>query len=359
MGKKVTIQDIADALGISRNTVSKAINNSGGLAEATREKILQKAVEMGYKQFSYMKAVSGISGASGAPGAPGAPRETEDGPREIALLTTAFLGHSHFASVMLDSFQQEISELGYTLNTHRVSAENRKALTLPATFRKERAAAVLCIEVFDRAYADMVCALGLPALFVDGPAVCCTPALPADQLYMDNSAETARFVGDMLRRGKRRIGFIGNHEHCQSFFERYATFRCSMLLSGAPVREEDCVKSNDRDEIAAGIRAMESLPDVFLCANDFLAMDVIQAVRELGKSVPEDVWVCGFDDAPESRFISPPLTTIHIHTQIMAFSAVHLLMSRIREPNLDYRVMHTQTDLIYRASTGDREEGRP
>ena len=49
--KRVTIQDIADALGVSRNTVSKAINNSDGLAEATREKILQKAVEMGYKQI--------------------------------------------------------------------------------------------------------------------------------------------------------------------------------------------------------------------------------------------------------------------------------------------------------------------
>ena len=51
MNKKVTIQDIADALGISRNTVSKAINNTEGLADATREKILQKAMEMGYKQF--------------------------------------------------------------------------------------------------------------------------------------------------------------------------------------------------------------------------------------------------------------------------------------------------------------------
>ena len=54
--KKVTIQDIADELGVSRNTVSKAINNADGLAEATREKILQKATEMGCKQFSYIKA---------------------------------------------------------------------------------------------------------------------------------------------------------------------------------------------------------------------------------------------------------------------------------------------------------------
>lgn len=56
MANRVTIQDIADALGISRNTVSKAINNTGILADATREKILKKAVEMGYKQFAYFTA---------------------------------------------------------------------------------------------------------------------------------------------------------------------------------------------------------------------------------------------------------------------------------------------------------------
>lgn len=58
MNKKVTIQDIADALCISRNTVSKAINNADGLADSTREKILQKAVEMGYKQFSYAGSIA-------------------------------------------------------------------------------------------------------------------------------------------------------------------------------------------------------------------------------------------------------------------------------------------------------------
>ena len=54
MANRVTIQDIADALGLSRNTVSKAINNTGILADTTRQKILAKAVEMGYKQFSYI-----------------------------------------------------------------------------------------------------------------------------------------------------------------------------------------------------------------------------------------------------------------------------------------------------------------
>ena len=98
---------------------------------------------------------------------------------------------------------------------------------------------------------------------------------------------------------------------------------------------------------------MRSLPEVFLCANDFVAMDALRVLREMGKTVPDDIWLCGFDDSPESRMMTPPLTTIHIHTQIMTFSAVHLLMSRIKEPNLDYRAIHTQTELIWRESTGN------
>ncbi len=346
MPKRVTIQDIADALGVSRNTVSKAINNAAGLADATREKILQKAVEMGYKQFSYFHTVSGFS----------APPEARAPKREIALLSGKFLNQSHFASAMLDSFQQEISELGYTVNTHRIREEHLKKRALPATFCRERAAAILCMEVFDRPYAEMLCGLGLPTLFVDAPATFGEAALPADRLYMDNTAEVARFVREMTARGKTRIGFVGHRLHCQSFFERYAAFQYAMLMSGLPVEERYCVDSNDRGTITAGVQAMAELPEVFLCANDFVAMDVLHVLRDMGKSVPGDVWLCGFDDSPESGLISPPLTTIHIHTQIMAFSAVHLLFSRIKEPNLDYREIRTQTDLIWRESTGGKPE---
>ena len=241
MKKKVTIQDIADALGISRNTVSKAINNSEGLADATREKILQKAVEMGYKQFSYFSTFAAVSGSSA-----GGETSISGYQGEIALLTNAFLTQSHFASTMLDKFQREISQLGYTLNTHRVTEANLKEKSLPLSFRAEQVKAIICIEMFDREYDEMVCELGLPVLFVDGPARIDGYSLPADQLYMDNSTEIMRFVADMLRQGKRRIGFIGNYYHCQSFFERYAAFRCAMLMAGLPVDERHCVCSNER-----------------------------------------------------------------------------------------------------------------
>ena len=339
--KKVTIQDIADALGVSRNTVSKAINNSDGLAEATRERILQKAVEMGYKQFSYVNAVASVAAPRPAPGYQG----------EIALFTTVFLTQSHFASLMLDKFQREISQLGYSLNTHRVTPEDLKAGTLPITFSAERTRAILCIEMFDYDYDEMLCSLGLPVLFVDGPVKRYGRSLNADQLYMDNTTEVVRFVYTMLERGYDRLGFIGNYEHCQSFFERYTAFRGAMLLSGTDIPERWLIMANSAEEMHSLLAAAGDLPDVFLCENDFVAMDAMLSLRELGYSVPKDVMLCGFDDSAESRLCSPPLTTIHIHTQIMAFSAVQLLMSRIEAPSLDYRIVHTQTDLILRDST--------
>lgn len=340
--KKVTIQDIADALGVSRNTVSKAINNSEGLADATREKILQKAVEMGYKQFSYVRAYTGIRALQ--------PEEPEYH-GEIALLTATFMTHSHFASTMLDKFQREISQLGFTLNAHRVTDQNLRDKSLPLTFRPDQVKAVICIEMFNRSYDEMICDLGLPTLFVDGPVKEDGYSLPSDQLYMDNTVGITRFVNDMLAAGQRRIGFVGDYKHCQSFYERYCAFRMAMLMAGVPVDERFCFFHNHADDFIEQLAGLGDLPDVFICANDFVAGDLIRGLFSIGKTAPEDVRILGFDDAPESRIIRPALSTVHIHTQVMAFTAVQLLLSRMKEPSLDYRVVHTETDLIYRDST--------
>lgn len=204
--------------------------------------------------------------------------------------------------------------------------------------------------MFDRAYDEMVCGLGLPVLFVDGPNKRSGDSLPADQLYMENTAGITKLVNEMLEQGKRKIGFIGDYEHCQSFFERYTAFRSAMTLAGVPVNEAFCIKETS-DDMEPALAALPELPDLFICANDFIALDIIQALRKLGKSVPTDVLLSGFDDAPESRIMTPALTTVHIHTQIMAFTAINLLQTRMKEPSLDYRTVYTATELICRDST--------
>lgn len=354
MKTRVTIQDIAEELGISRNTVSKAINNTGILADATREKVLKKAAEMGYKQFSYVKVVD-----SGMPVlALSAPKENA----EIALFITNLLGNSHFATVMLDKFQKELSGLGYTLTMHRILSEEINSLTLPASFSIERTAGIICIEMFDYNYDKMICNLGLPVLLIDAPAPCFKEPLEADILLMDNQSNIYLFIQEMIQRGKTNIGFIGKHLHCQSFFERYTAYRQALYLSGLPCPDAYCITGNPpegrdpdsaayQDYLTECLQKLKHMPDVFLCANDFVAIDAMQVLKKLGYSVPQDVYLCGFDDSPDAKIVTPALTSIHIHSQIMGYYAINLLMSRINEPSLNYCTVHTETNLIYREST--------
>jgi len=345
MANRVTIQDIADELGLSRNTVSKALNGAEGLAEATRERIIAKAMDMGYKQFAYAQLISHYQDDAQTH------LLADSDKREVALLSVAYLAAPHFSSLMLDGLQNALTHIGLTLNSHRVTQANIDNLTLPSTLDMSRVAAVIGVEMFDRRYDEMVCALDVPVLFVDGPASLHGENLPCDQLYMENTTQVMRLVNDMLERGCRRIGFVGNWEHCQSFFERYSAFRLAMLMADAPVEERFCIPLNLTDTLRPALSALDELPDLFICANDFVALDFMQVVRELGFDVPRDVMIAGFDDSAESRRSVPPLTTIHIHTQVMAYSAIHLLRTRAEEPSLDYRRMYTETELIYRAST--------
>jgi LacI family transcriptional regulator len=264
---------------------------------------------------------------------------------------------------MLDKLQGEISQLGYSLTMHRIRSSEFEDRVLPKSFNKEKTSGILCIELFDYDYAQMVCSLGIPTLFADTP-VLMGRALNADKLYMDNTSAIYEFVGKMASIGKTRIGFIGEYTHCQSFFERYMAFRNAMYVSGIPINENYCIIKNKegvkypsfddyKSYLEGELRKLDSLPDVFICVNDFIAIDTLQAFRKLNISVPDDVYLCGFDDSPESKVITPPLTSIHIHSQIMGFSAAHLLLSRIQEPDLDYRTIYANTDLVYRESTGN------
>ena len=346
MTSRVTIQDIAAEHGLSRNTVSKALNNGSGLADATRERIIQKAVEMGYKQFVYTNTATSLQTQ-----ATSQPLADIVGKHEIALFSANFLGGSHFASLMLDSFQNQIAQLGFSLSMHRVTPEQLETLELPLTFRIERVAAILCIEMFDRKYDEMICDLGLPTLFVDTPPKLGNKLLSADMLFMDNSSELTRLIKDVIAAGKTRIGFIGDYDHCNSFNERFIAYHMAMVIADVPIDKRFTIKENKKAQILEELAKLDELPDMFVCANDFVALDALQALRDLGYDVPTDVWLSGFDDSGESRTCMPALTTVHIHTQIMAYMAVELLRTRIIEPSLDYRQVYTETNLRYRDST--------
>ena len=352
MGKKVTIQDIADELGISRNTVSKAINNAEGISETTRQRILKKAVELGYKQFSYVSALSNLSSLHGG--------ISEDSyaeiQGEISLLIPGFISNNHFASLLLDKLAEELSQIGMYLVTHRITAMDLANLTLPRTFSMERSRGIICVEVFNAEYSDMLCSQNIPVLFIDGPCRFGERSAKADMLLMDNTSEIITFIRKLIDRKLTKIGFIGDYKHCQSFYERFCAFRTALMDAGIAVDERYLILTRDKDidELACRLDELaeqDILPDAFICANDFLAIDSMQLLAQRDRTLLQSVRFLGFDDSHDSRSFYPSISTVHIHSEEMAFSALHLLISRIKNPSMDHRTIYVATDLILRDST--------
>jgi LacI family transcriptional regulator len=203
----------------------------------------------------------------------------------------------------------------------------------------------------------MLCSLGLPVLMIDAPVASYWKPLSADILLMDNFTSIYTVINDMSKKGISRIGFVGQVTHCRSFYERFMAFREAMYMNNLTCEDMFClteVHPHDtgyREYLFKKLETMKDMPQMFICANDFVALDLIGGLKKLGVECPRDIKLFGFDDSPESKIMTPSLSTSHIHSQIIGYSAANMVISRIEQPDLNYRITYTETDLIYREST--------
>lgn len=351
MNKRITLQDIANELGLSRNTVSKAMNNTGSIAEETKQKIFQTAVEMGYKQFAILPTIQSQTQSSASPSVHMA------NTKEIALFTHSLLGGSHFGSKLLDSFQKKIGEFGYKLSIYLIRDYELDHLIFPANFNEGNTAGILCLEIFSETYSRFLCNQSIPLLFVDTVVNHIALNLSADLLYMENKTSSYIMLKSIMEQGYTNIAFVGDYSHCQSFYERWSAYCQIMSDWNLPVKDENCIHDDDSNPYADikwmsnRIQSLPSLPDAFFCANDFLAISTLKALKSLSIPVPSQTMVCGFDNSPEATIIEPTLTTIRIPSSSMGYTAADLLLSRIEHPQMPFRTTYIRTDVIYRDST--------
>ncbi|WP_334075407.1 MULTISPECIES: LacI family DNA-binding transcriptional regulator [Paenibacillus] len=341
--EKVTIQHIADALGISRNTASKALNGSGSIPDETRNKVIKKAIELKYKQFAFMESESLLTKSSNT--------------RNIALLTENLPNTSHFGSTLISGLEKRISSEGYNLSIHIVRDIEMESLSLPNNFDKSNVDGIVCIELFDLEYSKLITDLGIPTIFIDCSAHVCYPEFQADVLLMENEHSTYRLTKKLIEGGYKELGFIGDYNHCRSFNERWVGFNRALTEAGLELKLSQCVVDDDRlfsskpgwmDE---RLNEMGKLPSVFVCANDYIAVSVIKALKNRNLAIPRDIVICGFDNGPESVIVEPHLTTVHIYSNEMGIKAAEMLLSRIHDPNQPYQVSHIYTKPIFREST--------
>ena len=339
--EKITIQHIADSLGLSRNTVSKALNNNPAIPDDTRNKVIKKAVEMKYKQFTFADSEIFTAKNTG----------------NIALLTSNMPNNSHFGTLLLSGLEKKISSEGYNLSIHIVRESDIETRTLPNNFEITKVAGVSCIEMFDSQYSELITGLGLPAIFIDCAADIVYPDFKADLLVMENEHSTYSITKKLIDNGHTRIGFVGDYNHCKSFNERWVGFNRALIESKLQLDLSACIVGQDRYFVSESgwidkqLDEMKALPSAFVCANDFIAVGVMKSLRNKNVKIPDEIVIFGFDDSPESRIVEPPLSTVRIFNNGMGITAAEMLLSRIKDPSRPYQITHVQTKPIFRDST--------
>lgn len=339
MPTKVTIQDIADSLGLSRTTVSKVLNHSPAVSDATRALVLEKARELNYRTL---------------PQTPPAPAPAAPEQNYFALVMHAIPGGNHMGTAVISGLDQRLRQEGYSLITCAVTTEEYQQMTLPPILTTPQIKAIVCMELFHPEYSRLLSALGKPILFIDACIDFREMELNANLLLMDSWNSTRQMLNTLIQNHHiTSMGFVGDINHCISFRERYDAFLLSANENGVDTSHSILDSDSHYSELGwlnSRLSGMDQLPQLFFCANDFLAGKVMYVLESMGKRVPEDVMVCGFDGQSSIDSVLNRLTTIVTPAgQIGSYAATILLHKLAFESEVNVS-SYLHTHMIFRES---------
>lgn len=337
MKNTVTIQDIANTLGLSRNTVSKALNGKH-VPMKTRNAVISAAIEMGYKGYKLAAASEGSLGHK----------------RFVILSTRLLMNITFFISVLRGI---EDALMDYDIDLVQFS------ITGSASFSKfkryladAKVDGIICMEFFEPAYITELLDQGIPLVFFDFPLYNSHLRGSYDIVLPESIAAIKNYCIQLIQEDSCKIfGFVGDYRHCFSFYERFVGMKEALFLSGLPVDLQYSILADDKmytpDKLAEALDQLPALPDCFIAANDSIALNLLAALKSRKIHVPRDVKVVGFDNNPKSAHITPLLTSFNVDKIALGRKLIALLLERVSNPSQANQIIHIASKLIVRAST--------
>lgn len=327
----VTIKDVAREAGFSVATVSRVLNNSGPVRVETRRRIEEVAARLHYTPN--IAARSLIT------------RKT----LTIGVLLPDLYGE--FFSEVIRGIDRAARSGGYHL---LVSGSHND--------REEIGAAVHAMH--GRVDGLIVMSPGLePRAIVAGlprrlPLVllnCEEGTNGLDSVNVDNYGGAREMVQHLLRLGHRRVAIIGGASDNYDARERLRGYRESVAEAGGVISEELRVHGDFTEssgyQAARRVLALEPRPTAIFAANDSMAIGALSALREAAVAVPADMAVGGFDDIPIARYVSPPLSSVHVPIRGLGARAVERLLQAMTNGKEKTREL-LPTRLVVRESCG-------
>ena len=309
--QKVNIYELAQATGFSPSTVSKALNNTGRISEATKKKILEKASEMNYVASYHAKALSLKKSWI------------------IAVIHSDNLGiglsHPHF-SVILENFKQEVERSGYEVTFVNRNMGNTEMTYLDfCRYRNVEGVFLVNYYGYSKQLPELIDS-GLPLVSAeigDGDVT----SITSDDLQGGKLA--AQYLLDL---GHKSFAHIAGPLQGKSSLDRYRGFKDVLYESNnfdMKLYEAFNYGFDDGYQKALEIIETGKLPSAIFAGGDLLALGAIKAFTEHNIKVPEDISVIGYDNLDFLKYNTPALTTIGQNKQQIGITAANYLMDKI------------------------------
>ena len=329
--REITIVDVADEAGVSYATVSRVINNKDHVSPEKRERVLRAMAQLGY--VANMQARSLAGGES----------------RVVGLLVD-YLSSSYMDEI-IRGIDEALDAENYDLmlyTTHR--RKTKESAYVTKLTRRLADGLLLVLPRNAGAYLDTLRQRQFPHVLVD---------YLSDKQNVP-SVSTTNFRGAydamsfLLSLGHQRIGIITGTMEFGCARDRLDGYRAALKDHGIPtnpqlVCEGDFMQPQGY-ECAQRLLGLAERPSAIFASNDMMAFGVMEAARERGLRLPEDLSIVGFDDIPQASHVHPALTTIRQPLEEMGRSAALLLLKYIAHPNAEIERIELPTRLIIRES---------
>lgn len=339
--KKVKQQDIADALGISRITVSKALNNKKGITEKMRGKVLIKAHEMGYSQLSN-EDIQFVTQSSNS-------NLLYQQTRKVICLFTYFKFTTNtFWAPIISSLASTLGVHGYDLSLCFLNILNENEIALPNNFDSSVSSGIILMGNFTKKHVEYFKTLNIPLISID--TIPNYTSLLTDTILCENKKPIIKLVNRLIEQGHTRIGYIGPLNICHSFEERYKGYVEAMNMATIPILSSLCLTSLKNqlvthDDLQKYFARLEALPTAIICCNDANALKL----SEFLENHKLNIAVCGFDNLPEAAAIK--LTTVDVPKKYMGIRSAEQIIWRINNPKRPFESICLHADTIFRKSS--------
>ena len=308
--KRTTIIDIAAALGVTPSTVSRALAGNPRVSESTRDRVREKALELGYQPNVVAAALR---------------RGKSD---TVGMVVPRI--NRHFFSHVISAVEEVLNPAGFNLlicQSHEKADLEKLAVQV---LLKNRVAGIIlshALETIDFSVFDAAAREKVPVVQFDRVHT----AVAGPRIINDNFSGAYLAVKHLIKSGYKRIAHLTGSLSVNVYHERYRGYKYALEEAGLPIDTgvmENSITRETGYESTLGLLEQTRF-DALFCAGDFAAIGAMQALQDKGLSVPSAVGVVGFANEPFSDFITPRLSTVEQNAHDMGHLTAKALIRAI------------------------------